>query len=572
MKLSDYLVNYLRTIGIDCIFGYPGGAVTHIIDSIYHISGIHFIGMATEQGAAFAAEGYARSKDDLGVALATSGPGATNLITGIGSAYFDSVPVLYITGQVNTYEFKKSYKETKNIRQLGFQETDIIEIVKPIVKYAKQITNPNEIKFELQKAIHIAKSGRPGPVLLDIPMDIQRADVNSSSLISYTPLKHTPDLSNVSKAVDMIRASKRPVILIGGGCRLKDTHHLERFLKETQIPVVASLMGLERINFKYENFLGLMGVYGSRYANYTVANSDLILSIGSRLDNRQTAKRDTFAKKAKLIRIDIDDTEFEYKVKPDELNLHISAQDFIDAIKNQIKIFDKVDEAWIAQIKKWKKAYPFESDDEKALPNKILKKLGKLIPTDAILSVDVGQNQIWAAQSINTSRLHKFMVCGGMGAMGFSLPSAIGAYFANKENTIISINGDGGLQMNIQEFQTIKRYKLPVKVIVFNNQALGMIRHFQEMYFNNIYAGTIFGYDAPDFTKVAEGYGLKGYAFNEDSFGDDMKKLLSRKGSSVIEIRLPQNTYIFPKLSMGHPIEDQDPLLPRTEFENNMNI
>ncbi len=558
MKASDYIVEFLKKTGTTHIFGYPGGAVTHIIDSIYKCDGISFIGMGNEQGAAFAAEGYSRASGKIGVALATSGPGATNLITGIGSAYFDSVPVVYITGQVNTYEYKKSFETTANIRQLGFQETDIVEIVKPITKYAVRITNAEDLQSELSKAIEIAKSGRQGPVLIDIPMNIQRADVDFD-IPDFD--KETDDYDNIDtdNLVSVINSANRPVLLIGGGCRLSDTSALKRFVLATKIPVVASLMGLERINFEYENFLGLIGAYGSRYANKTLAESDLIISLGSRLDNRQTAKRDNFAKSAKLIRVDIDKNEFSYKVKSDEINIYCDCENFVQRIADCTDKLYPVKSDWISHINEMREKYSISNEPYMDMPARVMENISASCNRDTVITTDVGQNQIWAAQSVKSEKFYKFMTSGGMGAMGFSLPSAIGAAFALPNKQIISINGDGGMNMNIQELHTVKRYNLPIKIIVLNNHALGMIRHFQEMYFQSLYAGTVIDYDTPDYTKIADAYGIASYKLDENFTAEDLRGIFGKYNASLTEITLPQTTYIFPKLAVGEPIENQDP-------------
>jgi len=339
MKLSDYLVEVLASQNIKYVFGYAGGPIMHIIDSLHNRDDIDFISVHHEQAAAFAAEGYARVTNNLGVAIATSGPGATNLMTGIGSSYFDSIPCLYITGQVNTYEYKGDLK----VRQLGFQETDIVSIVKPITKYAVRVTDAKDIKYEIFKAISIAQSGRPGSVLVDIPMNILRAEIVPSELAGYVN-NTRENITNfdMDEIVSMIKESQRPVILVGGGVRLANAQaELKIFLDKTKIPVVASLMGLDSCDNNYENYCGLIGAYGNRYGNFTLANSDLVISLGSRLDSRQTGTRkDTFVRKAKLIRVDIDEDELSRKVKTDEISIAMSALSFLKNLNNAIEDFD----------------------------------------------------------------------------------------------------------------------------------------------------------------------------------------------------------------------------------------
>lgn len=556
MKASDYIIEFLKRIGVTHVFGYPGGAVTHIVDSIYKCGGISFIGTGNEQGAAFAAEGYSRAGQKLGVALATSGPGATNLITGIGSAYFDSVPVLYLTGQVNTYEYKNSYPNTRNIRQLGFQETDITEIVKPITKYAVRVTEAESLPEILAEAVSAAVSGRQGPVLVDVPMNIQRSQVQDDILLPKT--EETKCVFDADEVIRLLNSAHRPCVLVGGGCRLSENARLKKLLEATGVPVVSSLMGLERFDFEYDNFLGLIGAYGSRYANKALASSDLIIALGSRLDNRQTASRSGFAKSAKLIRVDIDENEFEYKVKPDEININCDCESFVGALYERINDLGRVSDEWINTVRSLRDKYPISSEREMRLPADLMAKISNCCNKDTIITTDVGQNQIWAAQSLDTAKLHKFMTSGGMGAMGFSLPAAIGAAFALPDKKIVSINGDGGMNMNIQELQTVKRYGLPIKILVLNNHALGMIRHFQEMYFDSLYAGTIIDYDTPDFVAVGNAYGINSLGVNCDFKENVLADIFNRPDAALCEITLPQTTYIFPKLAVGKPIEEQE--------------
>ena len=570
MKLSDYIIQFLSEQGVTCIFGYPGGAVTHLIDSIHKRADIGFISTYHEQGAAFSAEGYARITNGIGVALATSGPGATNLITGIGSAFFDSIPCLYITGQVNTYEYKGDLR----IRQLGFQETDIVSIVKPITKYAVQLTEPERIKYELQKAVYIATGGRKGPVLLDIPMDIQRADIQVEALESY---KAGPTIYGgqeyLQDILKVINNSRRPVILAGGGVRLAGAaEELNKFAGHTGIPVVCSLMGLDACVGSMSNCCGLIGSYGNRYGNYTLANSDLVLVLGSRLDTRQTGTRpENFARGAKIVRVDIDRNELEKSIKPDEISLELDVLEFLKALNATTARLQMQDIGpWLARVKAYKEKYPSFNGKAGMDPNDIMYRISQYTKENDILCLDVGQNQMWAAQSMELKEGQRLVISGGMGSMGFALPAAIGAYYARPDVNIIAITGDGGLQMNIQELQLLKRNKIPVKIIVMNNNCLGMIRHFQEMYFDSRYAGTILGYEAPDFCRIAEAYGIRNTRIDVPEQLPDIEKYLGENEPVVVDIRLERMTYVLPKLAVNKPIEDQEPLLGRDEFRDNM--
>ncbi|WP_072916406.1 thiamine pyrophosphate-binding protein [Desulforamulus aeronauticus] len=570
MKLSDYIAGFLAERGCTHVFGYAGGAITHLIDSLYQRQDLHFIGTYHEQGAAFAAEGYARRKNDLGVAIATSGPGATNLLTGIGSAYFDSIPCLYLTGQVNTYE----YKGALPVRQLGFQETDIVSIVKPITKYAVRIIDPLQIRYELEKAISIATSGRKGPVLLDIPMDIQRANVDDNCLCGY-PEKPEDRVADFSLAhiMELLGKAQRPVILVGGGVRLSSAQKLfNQMAKQLEIPIVCSLMGRDVYDNTNDNYFGMIGAYGNRYANLTIANSDFILALGTRLDSRQTGTASTFAREAKLVRVDIDRNELDKKIKKDEYAVHADIGYFLHALNEKIsQLNNPAYSSWLEQARTYRQKYPSVGANHISDPNFIMSELSKITAVDDVICLDVGQNQMWAAQSMQISQDQRLLISGGMGAMGFSLPVAIGAYYQNPQRgKVLAIAGDGGLQMNIQELALLKRNRIPVKIIVMNNHSLGMIRHFQEMYFEGRYNATIKDYEAPDFCKIAAAYGIRTVNIKDSHELSSLKPLLSSDEPILIEIQLPQSTYVYPKLAINRPIEDQEPLLPRDELAGNM--
>ncbi|MBU3191622.1 thiamine pyrophosphate-binding protein [Clostridium bowmanii] len=581
MKLSDYVATFLKDNGVTTVFGYQGGAVTHFVDSIYKIEGIKFISNHHEQASAFAAEGYARVSGNIGVCTATSGPGATNLITGIGSAYFDSIPCLYITGQVNTYE----YKRNKEIRQEGFQETDIVSIVKPITKYAIMITEAERIKYFLEKAFYIAKSGRPGPVLIDLPMNVQRAEINPDDLVGFydceeykRKIQIEVNIEDVQSLIELIKKSKRPVILAGGGIRLaKAEEKLEKLIELTGIPVVSTLMGIDSVNNEHKCYVGYMGAYGTRYSNLAVANCDLLIVLGSRLTTRQTSSiTDSFAREAKIVHVDIDRNELNIKIKED-LSIECDLDLFIDNLNQSLKdCHYKFDfSSWICKINNYKKMYPsFQSHKNinEIDPNDFMNKISEMLHPNSIVCLDIGQNQIWASQSLKLKKNQRLLNAGGMGAMGFGLPSAIGAFYARSNSKIVAITGDGGIQMNIQELQTIAREKIPIKIIIMNNNALGMIRHFQEMYFQSNYYGTIDGYSAPNFAKISEAYGIKSFKVSDESQMNQLKEKLNDDESYVIEVELKSITYVTPKLGMGRPIEDQEPLLDRKELEENMII
>ncbi|MFA5388574.1 MAG: thiamine pyrophosphate-binding protein [Candidatus Omnitrophota bacterium] len=574
MKLSDYIINYLVSKDVTHVFEVCGGSITHLLDSLYSRKDISVVSMHHEQAAAFAAEGFARSSGNIGVAMATSGPGATNLLTGIASCFFDSIPCVFITGQVNTYEFKFD----KPVRQVGFQETDIVNLVKPITKYAVLVTDPKKIRYYLEKAFYIAKSGRPGPVLIDIPMNVQRADIDPGSLEVFHADKiiKKPDISQIKKVIGLVKSSSRPVVLIGGGLRLSKAHNeLSKFIKHTGIPVVSSLMGIDGFSHDNSEFSGMIGTYGNRCANLTTANSDLLMILGARLDTRQTGTiPETFARGAKIFHVDIDMHELNNKRKVD-LALHCDIKDFLGMLNKYMGKYDRSKiKPWKNIVASYKKKYSSYTTKGSAIhPDLFIHELSKYLPDSCVVSADVGQNQIWAAQALKIKKEQRFLTQGGAGAMGSSLSMAIGASFADPGRIVVSINGDGGFQLNIQELQTICHYKLPIKVILINNRCYGMVRQFQEQYFNSRFQSTVIGYSCPDFQRVVAAYCLP---VQKISRGNEIAKALTRlfkdDRAMFLEIDISPKEKVSPKLSVNRPIEEQEPFLPLEELRSNMLI
>lgn len=564
MKTSDYIIEYLIDKGITDVFGYPGGMVTHLMDSFskyqkqitahvtYH-----------EQGAAMAACGYAQVSGNTGVAYATSGPGATNLITGIANAYMDSIPTLFITGQVNSFEQKGDLK----VRQRGFQETDIVSMVKPVTKYAVQVNDATKIKYYLDKAFYIANHGRKGPVLLDVAMNVTRTDIAVDSLESYISEKESKAKEDINSLIPVLQQSKRPVILIGNGLD-KNNKEWKQVVNTLGIPVVSSMIAVD-IQEGLKNYYGFIGAYGNRTANFVVAKSDLVISIGARLDVRQVgAKRENFAPESTLIRVDIDEGELEYKVHNNEIGIQADANFFLDKILSKWPSSDY--SSWLKicnQIKEKLDGY----DDRNS--NRYVRAISKLIPENSVITTDVGQNQVWVAQSFDVKNGQRILFSGGHGAMGYSLPAAIGASIAMKK-PVYCFNGDGGIQMNIQELQMIAREQLPVKIILFNNNALGMIRHFQEMYFNGNYYQTTpsGGFTSPDFRKLSDAYHIDYYLIQSTTDLGKLQTVLIDQKPAFVEVILDEDTYVFPKLEFGKPNQDQEPLLDRNTFEELMRL
>jgi acetolactate synthase I/II/III large subunit len=582
MKLSDYVIDFVVKQGVSHIFELIGGAITHLIDSTIDRDDIQCVSVHHEQSGAFAAEAYARINGRLGVAMATSGPGALNMLTGIGSCYFDSVPCLFITGQVNTYE----YKFERPIRQIGFQETDIVSVAKPLTKYAEMIVNPEKIRYHLEKAVYLAQTGRPGPVLLDIPMNIQRAQIEPDQLESFYDSPEfsssqefkTRCLERMDEIVKLIVSAKRPVILAGGGIRTAQAcSELQTLIETTGIPVVSSLMGLDAVSHDAPNFLGMIGSYGNRYSNLTLANCDLLLILGSRLDSRQTGTRpETFARAATKVHVDIDPNELQAKVNVDiAVQCHIKP--FLQKLNDNLAMTVKTDiSEWLRIVSGYWQKYPtiMKSDNSDTIdPNLLMEALSNVSSESEIITLDVGQNQMWAAQSFCLKKMQRMLISGGVGAMGFALPAAIGAAKAAPGRNIIAFVGDGGIQVNIQDLDTIVNHGLPVKIVVLNNGCLGMVRQFQDMYFEGRRQSTVIGYGCPDLCRIAKAYGISAVRVTSvDDAVKYLKKALIKKGPAFIEVMLNQGTAVNPKLLMNKPIEDMSPDLDREELAQNMLI
>ncbi len=580
LKASDFIVDWLSAHGIDTVFGYQGGMVTHIADSISRHPEMQFVQVYHEQTAAFAATGYARYNCKLGVAIAISGPGATNLITGIADAFFDSVPVLFITGQVNTYEYKYDIP----IRQLGFQENNIIDIVKPITKYAKLVDKIEELPFELDKAFKIASEGRKGPVLLDIPMNIQREFLLPEHFEfnkMENALSHEKN-SNLDYTwiLDRLYSAQRPLILVGGGVASANAFDLvKQFLLKTQIPFVSSLLGKTACNEQLPTYMGTIGSYGNRCANMAIANTDLLLVLGSRLDIRQTGGiLSSFVQGNNVIHIDIDVNELEHSRIKEKSNLHINLNDVLEWLLDNVQIFENI--KWSTYLSKLKQQY--NQDQElirtkvKTAPYDLIQYLNNVANDGDMFCADVGQNQMWAMQMLKLTQNQRFYTSGGFGAMGCALPTSIGVAFADKKcATTYVICGDGGAHMSLQSLMLIKQYDLPIKVVVINNKALGMITQFQELYFNNNMVGTTAegGYLVPDFEHLAKAFNLDYFRFdasNGNKFNADKFDGFTQTRNCLFEYIIDEDCRVYPKLEYKQAIYNPSPELSVDELEANM--
>ncbi len=579
MKVSDYIVEFFISQGITDVFGYPGGMVTHLMDSFAkyedkisaHIT-YH------EQGAAFAACGYAQASGKAGAAFATSGPGATNLVTGICNAWFDSIPVIFLTGQVNTFEARGA----AGLRQRGFQETDVVSMVRGVTKAALYVADAQDIRFMLEQAFQTAMQGRKGPVLLDIPMDVLRADVVPEQLRGF---KSDADGSSAGEnrqadteqayrecLSEALRTAKRPCLLLGNGVKIGlQTERVRELVRYCPIPVVSSLLAVDVIpeSEGLEGmYYGFVGAYGNRTANFVVAKCDLLICLGSRLDVRQVGgKREQFAPQAAIIRVDIDENELQNKVRKDERQFCMPVSRAVPILAEILGTHGDYRE-WLAVCGQIKQKVKYM--DEK-LPNRMVNAISRKAPDACGIVADVGQNMIWVAQSFHMKQGQQLYMSGGHGAMGYALPAAIGVWYAT-HRPVLCFSGDGGFQMNIQELQFIASEQLPVKMIVLNNLSLGMIRHFQEMYFDARYCYTVAakGYTTPDFCRVAAAYGIRARRVmaEEELAGIDF----GEEGPELIEIMLSDNTVVSPKLEFGKPNQDQEPLLDRELYQYLMRL
>ncbi len=566
MKASDYIVEFLISKGISDVFGYPGGMVTHLMDSFAkYEEQISAHVTYHEQGAAFAACGYAQTSGRPGVAYATSGPGATNLITGICNAFFDSIPTIFITGQVNSNESKGNY----GVRQRGFQETDIISIVKPVTKYAVYVEKAEDLPTILNKAYCVAMSGRRGPVLLDIPMNVFRTEIEirdntyEHELIEATGEKMDAIIKIVS---DALNNSSSPVFLVGAGVKLAgQEERIRSAFQRLHIPVISSMLAFD-IMKDDSHYYGFLGAYGTRTANFIAAKADLVISIGTRMDIRQVGfQRENFAPNAQIIRFDVDSGELEYRVHEKEIQVQADLSTVTDSLE---KLEEREYSSWVSVCNEIKVLL---SEIDNNHTNRLVETISNQIPSDCIVTTDVGQNQVWVAQSFNVKPGQKVLFSGGHGAMGYSLPAAIGAYYGSGGKPVYCFAGDGGMQMNIQELQFVAREHLPIKIIVLNNNALGMIRHFQEMYFDSRYFQTKpeGGYTAPDFEKIAKAYGISARKIEAE---DIDSSLFSPDEPELVEVMIRENTYVIPKLEFGKPNQDQEPLLDRNLYKRIMDL
>ncbi|MFH1095182.1 MAG: thiamine pyrophosphate-binding protein [Candidatus Micrarchaeota archaeon] len=574
MKISDYLIGYLSAQGIDHGFFMIGGALGHIADACARKEFALYT-MHHEQAAAFAAEGQAVMSRKPGLAMATSGPGATNLITGIGSAFYASLPTIFVTGQVNTYESNTKGKG----RQVGFQETDIVSIIKPITKYAVQVSDPTRAAYEVEKAVFIATQGRPGPVLLDFPLDIQRTEIEPDKLAHFLgSVEHAKmaeerkdPSAQVKTFVTMLSKAKRPILMLGHGVRISGAQReVEALIDKARIPFVATLMGTDAVRNDHPLYFGFIGTYGLRHSNFALANADLVIVLGARLDSRQVGvQASKFAPGAKKIHVDIDPSELGSGIRED-LSVCADIKGFLLPCLQTMPAVKERKE-WTGFLKGLKETYALPDQEigpDEISPNAAIGALADASREKDIVSVDVGSHQMWFAQSWKVKRGQVVLTNGGMGPMGCALPTAIGASLSERSRGAWVVCGDGGFQVNIQEMQTVARNKLPIKMVVLNNNSLGMLTQFQTENFEGRLIGSVDGYDAPDFVRVSEGYGIPARrASRRSELAASVSWLASQKGPALLEIVVPRTYWALPKASYNRPVVDMKPLLPEEEMK-----
>jgi acetolactate synthase-1/2/3 large subunit len=571
IKVTDYIADFLHERGVKQVFELSGGMITHLLDSLCVRNQVRVISVHHEQAAAFAADACGRMTGIPGVAMATSGPGATNLLTGIASCYFDSSPAVFITGQVNRDE----QKGERSIRQLGFQETDIVSMASPVTKKALRIRTPEEVPAALRCAFAEAVKGRPGPVLLDIPMDVQRAMIEVSPH-DDSPVESSPGTVDLQPLLDSIGSAKRPMILAGGGVRagLAATA-FRRVVDALGMPVVHSLMGSDLLPFDHPCRVGMIGTYGNRWANQALMASDLLIVVGSRLDVRQTGSRtDAFTQGRTVFHVDCELGEINNRVK----NCHGIVCEVRPFLKQLAAVAaDTVAtrryDSWLEEIAVLRAAWPDTSELPEAPginPNDFMHRLSRYPNRAAAWVADVGQHQMWAAQSLELRPGQRFLTSGGMGSMGFGLPASIGAALSAKGSPVVVIAGDGGGQCNIQELQTVVRLNLPIKIVIVNNQCHGMVRQFQETYFEARYQSTYWGYSAPDFCRVAAAYGLESQTIADPESVAVAVEWLWRDPAQpqLLQVMIDTFSNSYPKVAFGRPIDEMEPFSKPLEMES----
>ena len=554
---AQILLESLKREGVDVLFGYPGGAVIDIYDELPRHQEIRHVLVRHEQGAVHAADGYARASGKVGACLVTSGPGATNTVTGIATAYSDSIPLVVITGQV----------PTKLIGNDAFQEVDIVGITRPCTKHNFLVKDINKLALTIRQAFYLARTGRPGPVLVDLPKDIMQARAEfiwpeEVYMRSYNPT-YKPNLNQLRRSVEELARAERPVILAGGGVIMSNAAEaLTSLARKLQIPVTCSLMGLGAFPATDPLWLGMVGMHGTYAANLAINNADVLVCVGARFDDRVTGKLTGFAPKARIVHIDIDPTSIRKNVEVQvpvvgDCRLALEGMSEICDAKLEGKDWASEHAAWLEAVGEWKKSKPLcYQKNHNITPQEVIETLYELANGDAIIATEVGQHQMWVAQFYSFTKPRTLLTSGGLGTMGYGFPASIGAQFAFPDKKVITVAGDGSLQMNIQELGTVVANKLPIKVVILNNRHLGMVRQWQELFYNQNYSSTNMEAQ-PDFVKLAEAYGAEGYRIEK---GEDLRatleKALASPNPAFIDVMVEREENVYPIVPAGAALDE----------------
>ena len=554
---AQILLESLKREGVDVLFGYPGGAVIDIYDELPRHQEIRHVLVRHEQGAVHAADGYARASGKVGACLVTSGPGATNTVTGIATAYSDSIPLVVITGQV----------PTQLIGNDAFQEVDIVGITRPCTKHNFLVKDINKLALTIRQAFYLARTGRPGPVLVDLPKDIMQASAEfiwpeEVYMRSYNPT-YKPNLNQLRRSVEELARAERPVILAGGGVIMSNAAEaLTSLARKLQIPVTCSLMGLGAFPATDPLWLGMVGMHGTYAANLAINNADVLVCVGARFDDRVTGKLTGFAPKARIVHIDIDPTSIRKNVEVQvpvvgDCRLALEGMSEICDAKLEGKDWASEHAAWLEAVGEWKKSKPLcYQKNHNIKPQEVIETLYELANGDAIIATEVGQHQMWVAQFYSFTKPRTLLTSGGLGTMGYGFPASIGAQFAFPDKKVITVAGDGSLQMNIQELGTVVANKLPIKVVILNNRHLGMVRQWQELFYNQNYSSTNMEAQ-PDFVKLAEAYGAEGYRIEK---GEDLRatleKALASPNPAFIDVMVEREENVYPIVPAGAALDE----------------
>lgn len=560
MTGAAILMECLKREGVEVIFGYPGGAVLDLYHEMRNHPQLHHVLVRHEQGAAHAADGYARASGKVGCCIATSGPGATNTVTGIATAFADSIPMVVITGQVHTHLIGND----------AFQEVDIVGITRPCTKHNYLVKDLTQLPRIIREAFHLARSGRPGPVLVDFPKDLMTKKTKfvwpeEVRMRTYNPT-YKPNLNQLRRVADLVCKAESPVIIAGGGVISSDASQLLRYVASTyQIPVTCTLMGLGAISTLDTLYIGMLGMHGTYTANKAVSNADLILAIGCRFDDRVTGRLDKFGKKAKIVHIDIDPTSIRKNVEVDVPvvgHIYPALQELSEILAAKLENdpinFKEKHQSWLDVLYGWKKAHPlfYYTPKEALRPQQVLEAVRCILNDEYIITTEVGQNQMWAAQFLAFKEPRTLITSGGLGTMGYGLPAAIGAQIAFPDKTVIDVAGDASIQMNIQELMTAVANNLPVKVLILNNQYMGMVRQWQEFFYEKNYAHTSMEMQ-PDFVKLAEAYGAEGYRIKiKEELKTVLPKALTSKHAAIIDVVVEREENVYPMVPAGASLDD----------------